>query len=89
MFTKLTVELKNNVWHLQVFQRRFAPIWGCPLCFGIGVRFGLEWVSVNYWNQCPDSSEYTPSPVGELYVKFTADADTEFLLLSFKEKDDD
>ncbi len=26
---------------------------------------------------------------GELYVKFTADAVTEFLLLSFKEKDDD
>jgi len=32
---------------------------------------------------------HAPSPVGELYVKFTADADTEFLLLSFKEKDDD
>jgi len=27
-----------------------------------------------------------PSPVGVLYVKFTADAITEFLLLSFKEK---
>lgn len=26
---------------------------------------------------------------GELYVKFTADAVTEFLLLSFKEKGDD
>ncbi len=26
---------------------------------------------------------------GELYIKFTADAVTEFLLLSFKEKDDD
>ena len=32
---------------------------------------------------------HVPSPVGELYVKFTADVDTEFLLLSFKEKDDD
>lgn len=32
---------------------------------------------------------HVPSPVGELYMKFTADADTEFLLLSFKEKDDD
>jgi motility quorum-sensing regulator / GCU-specific mRNA interferase toxin len=30
-----------------------------------------------------------PSPVGVLYVKFTADVVTEFLLLSFKEKDDD
>jgi len=30
-----------------------------------------------------------PSPVGVLYVKFTADAVTEFLLLSFKEKEDD
>lgn len=30
-----------------------------------------------------------PSPAGELYVKFTADTVTEFLLLSFKEKDDD
>jgi len=30
---------------------------------------------------------HVPSPVGELYVKFTADAVTEFLLLSFKEKD--
>lgn len=32
---------------------------------------------------------YVPSPAGTLYVKFTADAVTEFLLLSFKEKDDD
>ncbi|MDD2703725.1 MAG: type II toxin-antitoxin system MqsR family toxin [Acidocella sp.] len=29
---------------------------------------------------------HVPSPVGVLYVKFTADAVTEFLLLSFKEK---
>ena len=32
---------------------------------------------------------HVPSPLGTLYVKFTADAVTEFLLLSFKEKDDD
>lgn len=32
---------------------------------------------------------HVPSPVGTLYVKFTADAVTEFLLLSFKEKDND
>jgi motility quorum-sensing regulator/GCU-specific mRNA interferase toxin len=32
---------------------------------------------------------HIPSQVGELYVKFTADVHTEFLLLSFKEKDDD
>lgn len=32
---------------------------------------------------------HVPSPAGELYVKFTADTITEFLLLSFKEKDDD
>jgi motility quorum-sensing regulator/GCU-specific mRNA interferase toxin len=31
---------------------------------------------------------HVPSDVGLLYVKFTADAVTEFLLLSFKEKDD-
>jgi motility quorum-sensing regulator/GCU-specific mRNA interferase toxin len=30
---------------------------------------------------------HVPSPVGTLYVKFTADVVTEFLLLSFKEKD--
>lgn len=30
-----------------------------------------------------------PSEVGTLYVKFTADVVTEFLLLSFKEKKDD
>ncbi len=30
---------------------------------------------------------HVPSGVGVLYVKFTADAITEFLLLSFKEKD--
>ena len=58
VFARLTVKLKNNVWYSQVFQRRFAPIGGCPLCFGIGVRNGLEWVSENSWNQCPDSSEY-------------------------------
>lgn len=29
---------------------------------------------------------FVPSDVGELYVKFTADVVTEFLLLSFKEK---
>lgn len=29
---------------------------------------------------------HVPSSVGELYVKFTADTVTEFLLLSFKEK---
>ncbi len=32
---------------------------------------------------------HVPSPAGLLYVKFTADAVTEFLLLSFKEKADD
>lgn len=32
---------------------------------------------------------HVPSEVGTLYVKFTADAVTEFLLLSFKEKDHD
>jgi len=32
---------------------------------------------------------HVPSPVGTLYVKFTADVITEFLLLSFKEKDND
>jgi motility quorum-sensing regulator/GCU-specific mRNA interferase toxin len=32
---------------------------------------------------------HVPSPMGVLYVKFTADAITEFLLLSFKEKDND
>jgi motility quorum-sensing regulator/GCU-specific mRNA interferase toxin len=31
---------------------------------------------------------HVPSVAGLLYVKFTADAVTEFLLLSFKEKDD-
>ena len=31
---------------------------------------------------------HVPSPLGVLYVKFTADVVTEFLLLSFKEKDD-
>jgi motility quorum-sensing regulator/GCU-specific mRNA interferase toxin len=31
---------------------------------------------------------HVPSPVGMLYIKSTADAVTEFLLLSFKEKDD-
>ena len=30
---------------------------------------------------------HVPSPAGMLYVKFTADALAEFLLLSFKEKD--
>jgi motility quorum-sensing regulator/GCU-specific mRNA interferase toxin len=30
---------------------------------------------------------HVPSAVGTLYVKFTADAVTEFLLLSFKEKE--
>jgi motility quorum-sensing regulator/GCU-specific mRNA interferase toxin len=29
---------------------------------------------------------HVPSPVGMLYIKFTADVVTEFLLLSFKEK---
>lgn len=32
---------------------------------------------------------HVPSAHGALYVKFTADAVTEFLLLSFKEKGDD
>ncbi len=32
---------------------------------------------------------HVPSEAGTLYVKFTADIVTEFLLLSFKEKDDD
>ena len=32
---------------------------------------------------------HVPSPAGVLYVKFTADVVTEFLLLSFKGKDDD
>lgn len=32
---------------------------------------------------------HVPSPAGLLYVKFTADVVTEFLLLSFKGKDND
>jgi motility quorum-sensing regulator / GCU-specific mRNA interferase toxin len=32
---------------------------------------------------------HVPSPVGVLYVKFTADVVTEFLLLSYKGKDHD
>ena len=32
---------------------------------------------------------HVPSDAGLLYVKFTADAVTQFLLLSFKEKDND
>jgi motility quorum-sensing regulator / GCU-specific mRNA interferase toxin len=32
---------------------------------------------------------HVPSEVGTLYVKFTADVVTEFLLLSFKRKDDE
>ena len=32
---------------------------------------------------------HVPSSEGELYVKITADAVTKFLLLSFKEKDDE
>ena len=32
---------------------------------------------------------YVPSEAGTLYVKFTADAVTGFLLLSFKGKEDD
>jgi motility quorum-sensing regulator/GCU-specific mRNA interferase toxin len=32
---------------------------------------------------------HVPSPAGVLYVKFTADAVTEFLLMSFKEKGHD
>lgn len=31
---------------------------------------------------------HVPSPIGTLYIKFTSDVVTEFLLLSFKEKDD-
>jgi motility quorum-sensing regulator/GCU-specific mRNA interferase toxin len=32
---------------------------------------------------------HVPSPAGTLYLKFTADTVSEFLLLSFKEGDDD
>lgn len=32
---------------------------------------------------------HVPSPAGVLYVKFTADVVTEFLLVSFKVKDND
>jgi motility quorum-sensing regulator/GCU-specific mRNA interferase toxin len=32
---------------------------------------------------------HVPSPAGMLYIKFTADVITDFVLLSFKEKDDD
>ncbi len=32
---------------------------------------------------------HVPAPSGELYIKFTSDAVTEFLLLSFKEKDNE
>ena len=46
----------------------------CPLSIGIGVRNGLEWVSENYWNRCPDSSEYAgiqrEKPEG-VYVYFS------------------
>lgn len=32
---------------------------------------------------------HVPSPAGPLYIKFTADTVTQFLLLSFKEKNND
>jgi motility quorum-sensing regulator / GCU-specific mRNA interferase toxin len=32
---------------------------------------------------------HVPSEIGTIYLKFTADMVSEFLLLSFKEKDDD
>ena len=32
---------------------------------------------------------HVPSEIGTIYVKFTADIVSEFLLLSFKEKDND
>ena len=37
-------------------------------------------------NQIWQDVYYVPSKVGTLYVKFTANAVTKFLLLSFKEK---
>jgi motility quorum-sensing regulator / GCU-specific mRNA interferase toxin len=44
----------------------------------------------SYWDHRIWQDVYhVPSEVGPLYVKFTADAVTEFLLLSFKGKDDD
>jgi motility quorum-sensing regulator/GCU-specific mRNA interferase toxin len=33
--------------------------------------------------------DHVPSEVGTLYIKFTADAASDFLLLSFKVKDDE
>ena len=32
---------------------------------------------------------HVPTPAGVMYIKFTTDAGTEFLLLSFKEKDNE
>jgi motility quorum-sensing regulator / GCU-specific mRNA interferase toxin len=40
-------------------------------------------------NQLWQDVYHVPSEAGTLYVKFTADAAAEFLLLSFKEKDDE
>ena len=40
-------------------------------------------------NQIWQDVYYVPSKVGTLYVKFTANAVTKFLLLSFKEKKND
>jgi hypothetical protein len=56
------------------------------------VAAGSSFSSASYWSIPPPrghghGSRPPPSPGGTLYVKFTADAVTEFLLLSFKEKD--
>ena len=40
-------------------------------------------------NQIWQNVYHVPTSVGVLYIEFTADAVTEFLLLSFKEKGDD
>jgi len=54
----------------------------CPLSIGIGVRNGLEWVSENYWNRCPDSSEYAfNSQDSEITGAFSFDRPVEKVLL--------
>jgi motility quorum-sensing regulator / GCU-specific mRNA interferase toxin len=77
-------EKRKPTYDIGAFKAAFSNVDRLSVT-GTALRSAAAYANPRLWQDV----YHVPSPVGELYVKFTADADTEFLLLSFKEKDDD
>ncbi len=76
---------RKPTYDLDAFKASFASVEKLTMQRGHFYKSMTAYIDSRLWQDV----YHVPSPVGMLYVKFTADTITEFLLLSFKEKDND